>query len=94
MNIDIKRILDIDYLKELISQKSDEIRILNGGFNEQYDLNMLRDKRNEEIKSLFSIYEVNSENVIAFLGTTSFDEWEFSDLYEEDREEVRKKDTI
>ena len=51
MDIDIKRILDIDYLKEFISQKSDEIRILNGGFNEQYDLNMLRDKRNEEIKS-------------------------------------------
>lgn len=89
MDIDIKRILDIDYLKELILQKSDEIRILNGGFNEQYDLNMLRDKRNEEIKSLFGIYEVNSDNVIAFLGTMSFDEWEFSDLYEDDREEAR-----
>jgi len=89
MDIDIKRILDIDYLKELVSQKSDEIRILNGGFNEQFDLKMLKDKRNEEIKSLFTIYEVNPENVIAFLSITSFDEWEFSDLYEEDRDEVR-----
>lgn len=89
MDIDIKRILDIDYLKEFVSQKSDEIRILNGGFNEHYDLNILRDKKKEEIKSLFSVYEVNYENVMACLNTVSFDEWEFSDLYEEDRDEAR-----
>ena len=99
MDIDIKRILDIDYLKELILQKNDEIRILSGAFNEQCDLNMLRDKINydieddkhkyDTIKSFFDVYKVNPDNVIKYFDVPRFDNWAASKLFPKSRDRVR-----
>lgn len=85
MEIDINRLLDLNYLNEFISRLNLEIDTLRGQFVNLYDLDNIRTMDVDSIIKLFDKYDCSCENIIQLSNSVFIDSaWEFADLFQAD----------
>lgn len=83
--IDIDKLLEFDYLNDLIMQISDSINEKEKLFVSKYSFEMLRELSLEEVNEVFNKYNISNENYIKYLESDFLDEsWEYADLYSDD----------
>lgn len=99
MKIDVNKLLDLEYLNELILQINSDIDKNKASFLQRYDLDILKKMELDAVNSLFSQYSLNNTGVRQYLESDYIDEkWEFADLFSDDisysaglRDDVRAK---
>lgn len=85
MKYDINKLLDLDYLNEILSNFNNELNQLSFSFSDFYNLEDFTKMDIDKINSLFRTYNIDNSNLIQYLQNDFIDdEWEFADLYSED----------
>lgn len=83
--IDVDKLLQLDYLNDLIMQLRDSVDDKKKLFVSKYSFETLLELSIEEVNELFNKYGVSNENYIKYLDSDFLDEsWEFADLYSDD----------
>lgn len=85
MKIDVNKLLELDYVNDLVSQLNKEIDNLRNSMIQLYDLDILRKMKIEDVNELFSRYNLECNNVLEFLDSSFIDgDWEYADLFMDD----------
>jgi len=83
--IDVERILQLDYLKELLFQIDKHIAVEKGKIIRHYDIDTLESMNVDEISSLFKKYGVNSDKLLSLIKDKYLDEtFEYAEFYADD----------
>ena len=83
--IDVDKLLQFDYLNDLMIQISGAIKEKEGLLVSKYSFEILYNMPLEEVNNLFNSYGINNDNYIKYIESDFLDEsWEFADLYSDD----------
>ena len=87
MRYDINNLLDLDYLNGKISQLNNEVDDLKKQLVESYNFDDLRKLNIDEIKIIFSKYNISCVSLIQYVDSDFINQdWEFADLFADDIE--------
>lgn len=85
MKIDVNRLLDLEYVNDVISQMNSSIDEIRHDFLDLYDLDLIQKMDVKSINDLFGQYNLDNRNVLQFLESDFIDsDWEFADLFADD----------
>jgi len=83
--IDVKKILQFDYLNAVALQLRNNILDEKKKIIKLYDLDSILNLEENEINDIFKYYELSYENILKLKYSSFLDEsWEFADLYSDD----------
>lgn len=85
MRYDINNLLNLDYLKSIISQLNNEVNDLKSQLEDEYDIDKLIKLNIDDIKNIFSKYGLPCVNLIQYLDSDFINQdWEYADLFADD----------
>lgn len=96
MKYDINKLLDLDYLYELLSTFNNEFNGISVLSFKLYNLDDFMNMDIEDINSLFGKYNIDNYNLVQYLKNDFIDsDWEFADLYSDDVElSIKQKNEL
>ena len=85
MRYDINNLLNLDYLNSIVSQLNNDIVELEKQLVEPYSLDNLKEINIDEIKIMFSKYDLSCVNLMQYLDSDFINQdWEYADLFADD----------